>query len=42
MERGEQWLKELLQLSGFSVEIQTDKEESSLGKKTHFLLIAIG
>ncbi len=33
MQRGEQWLKELLQLSGFSVEIQTDKEESSLGEK---------
>ncbi|BAY86739.1 single-stranded nucleic acid binding R3H domain-containing protein [Calothrix parasitica NIES-267] len=33
MQRGEQWLKELLQLSGFSVEIKVDKEESSLGEK---------
>ncbi len=33
MQRGEQWLKELLQLSGFSVEIKVDKEESNLGEK---------
>ena len=33
VKRGEQWLKELLQLSGFSVEIKVDKEESGLGEK---------
>ena len=33
MQRGEQWLKELLQLSGFSVEIKVNKEESTLGDK---------
>lgn len=33
MQRGEQWLKELLQLTGFSVEIKVDKEESDLGEK---------
>ena len=33
MQRGEQWLKELLQLSGFSVEIKVNKEESNLGEK---------
>ncbi|AFY52786.1 putative RNA-binding protein [Rivularia sp. PCC 7116] len=33
MQRGEQWLKELLQLSGFSVEIKGDKEENTLGEK---------
>lgn len=33
MQRGEQWLKELLQLTGFSVEIKVDKEESNLGEK---------
>ncbi|MBV6627180.1 MAG: RNA-binding protein [Rivularia sp. (in: Bacteria)] len=33
MQRGEQWLKELLQLSGFSVEIKGDKEESTLGER---------
>ncbi|MEM6402216.1 MAG: R3H domain-containing nucleic acid-binding protein [Cyanobacteria bacterium P01_D01_bin.116] len=33
MQRGEQWLKELLQLSGFSVEIKVNKEESTLGEK---------
>jgi spoIIIJ-associated protein len=33
MQRGEQWLKQLLQLSGFSVEIQSDKEENTLGER---------
>ena len=33
VKRGEQWLKELLQLSGFSVEIKVEKEESGLGEK---------
>ncbi|MGB3640800.1 MAG: R3H domain-containing nucleic acid-binding protein [Rivularia sp. (in: cyanobacteria)] len=33
MQRGEQWLKELLQLSGFSAEIKSDKEENTLGEK---------
>jgi spoIIIJ-associated protein len=33
MQRGEQWLKKLLQLSGFSVEIKSDKEENTLGEK---------
>ncbi|MEO1378072.1 MAG: R3H domain-containing nucleic acid-binding protein [Cyanobacteria bacterium J06635_10] len=33
MLRGEQWLKELLQLSGFSVEIESSKEENSLGQR---------
>ncbi|MGF1676506.1 MAG: protein jag, partial [Rivularia sp. (in: cyanobacteria)] len=33
MQRGEQWLNELLQLTGFSVEIKSDKEESTLGEK---------
>ncbi|MDY6896998.1 MAG: R3H domain-containing nucleic acid-binding protein [Cyanobacteriota bacterium] len=33
MQRGEQWLKELLQLTGFSVEIKVTKEESDLGEK---------
>jgi len=33
MQRGEQWLNELLQLIGFSVEIKSDKEESTLGEK---------
>ncbi|MCJ8282609.1 MAG: R3H domain-containing nucleic acid-binding protein [Cyanobacteria bacterium J06649_11] len=33
MQRGEQWLKELLQLSGFSVEIKGNKEENTLGEK---------
>ncbi|MEO1430511.1 MAG: R3H domain-containing nucleic acid-binding protein [Cyanobacteria bacterium J06632_19] len=33
MQRGEQWLQELLQLSGFSVEIKGDKEENTLGER---------
>ena len=33
MKRGEQWLEELLQLSGFSVEIKSNKEENTLGEK---------
>ena len=33
MQRGEQWLKKLLQLSGFSAEIRADKEENNLGEK---------
>ena len=33
MQRGEQWLKQLLQLSGFSVEIKSNKEENTLGEK---------
>ncbi|MGD1910674.1 MAG: protein jag [Rivularia sp. (in: cyanobacteria)] len=33
MLRGEQWLKELLQLSGFSVEIESSKEENTLGQR---------
>ncbi len=33
MQRGEQWLKELLQLSGFSAEIKSNKEENTLGEK---------
>jgi len=33
MQRGEQWLKELLQLSGFSVEIKSTKEENTLGER---------
>ena len=33
MQRGEQWLEELLQLSGFSVEIKSNKEENTLGEK---------
>ncbi len=33
MQRGEQWLKELLQLSGFSVEITSTKEENTLGER---------
>jgi len=33
MQRGEQWLTELLQLSGFSVEIKAEKEENTLGEK---------
>ena len=33
MQRGEQWLQNLLQQFGFSVEIQTDKEENTLGEK---------
>lgn len=33
MERGEQWSKQLLQLTGFSVEIKSEKEESTLGEK---------
>ena len=33
IERAEQWSKELLQLSGFSVEIKSHKEENTLGEK---------
>ena len=33
MQRGEQWLKKLLQLSGFSAEIKADKEENTLGER---------
>ncbi|MGB6297278.1 MAG: R3H domain-containing nucleic acid-binding protein [Rivularia sp. (in: cyanobacteria)] len=33
MQRGEQWLTKLLQLSGFSAEIKSDKEENTLGEK---------
>ncbi len=33
MQRGEQWLKQLLELSGFSAEIKSDKEENTLGEK---------
>ena len=33
MERGEQWLQELLQQCGFSVDITANKEENTLGER---------
>ena len=42
IERGEQWLKNLLQQFGFSVEIESNKEENTLGERDPLSLNSYG